>query len=87
MRIPPIDNEIALQAGVLIATARASGTEPDINDALIAATAHVHRLEVLTFNPADFRPMAITRQPSSGLASRHHPSPGLDDAGDGFLSS
>jgi predicted nucleic acid-binding protein len=58
-RILPVDTEIALQAGVLMATARASGAEPDISDALIAATAKVHGLEVLTFNMADFRPMGI----------------------------
>ena len=58
-RILPVDNAVALQAGVLMATARASGVEPDISDALIAATAIVHGLEVLTFNMADFRPMGI----------------------------
>ncbi len=58
-RILPVDNEIALQAGILMAAARASGVEPDISDALIAATANVHGLEVLTFNMADFRSMGI----------------------------
>jgi predicted nucleic acid-binding protein len=58
-RILPVDNEIALQAGVLMAIARASGVEPDVSDALIAASAKVHGLEVLTFNMADFRPMGI----------------------------
>jgi predicted nucleic acid-binding protein len=33
--------------------------EPDITDAWIAATAKIHALEVLTFNMADFRPMAV----------------------------
>jgi predicted nucleic acid-binding protein len=58
-RILPVDIEIALQAGVLMATARAAGVEPDITDAWIAATAKIHSLEVLTFNMADFRPMAV----------------------------
>ena len=67
-RILPVDTDIALQAGVLMATARASGVEPDITDAWIAATAKVHGMEVLTFNMADFRPMAVVcRDPSADL--------------------
>ena len=58
-RILPVDTDIALQAGLLLATARAAGVEPDTTDAWIGATAVVHRLEVLTFNMADFRPMGI----------------------------
>jgi predicted nucleic acid-binding protein len=67
-RILPIDVDIALQAGILLATARAAGVEPDTTDAWIGATAKVHGLEVLTFNMADFRPMAIAcRDPSTDL--------------------
>lgn len=67
-RILPIDTDIALQAGILLATARAAGVEPDTTDAWIGATAKVHALEVLTFNMADFRPMAIAcRDPSTDL--------------------
>ena len=58
-RILPVDTDIALQAGILLATARAAGIEPDTTDAWIAATAVVHGLEVLTLNMADFRPMGI----------------------------
>ena len=58
-RILPVDTDIALQAGLLLATARVAGVEPDTTDAWIGATAHVHGLEVLTFNMADFRPMGI----------------------------
>ena len=58
-RILPVDTGIALQAGLLLATARAAGVEPDTTDAWIGATAKVHGLEVLTFNMADFRPMGI----------------------------
>jgi hypothetical protein len=55
-RILPVDTEIALQAGVLMATATA------------------HGLEVLTFNMADFQPMAVVcRDPSVDLP---------EDAGD-----
>ena len=40
----------------------------DTTDAWIGATAKVHGLEVLTFNMADFRPMAIAcRDPSTDL--------------------
>jgi predicted nucleic acid-binding protein len=58
-RILPVDTDIALQAGVLLATARAAGVEPDTTDAWIAATATIHNMEVLTFNLTDFHPMAI----------------------------
>jgi toxin FitB len=58
-RILPIETDIALQAGILLATARAAGVEPDTTDAWIGATAVVHGLEVLTLNMADFRPMGI----------------------------
>jgi predicted nucleic acid-binding protein len=67
-RILPIDTDIALLAGALQATARYAGVEPDIADAWIAATAQVHGLEVLTFNIADFRPMAVAcRDPGKDL--------------------
>jgi predicted nucleic acid-binding protein len=58
-RIISVDNDIALQAGSLMAAMRAAGAEPDLADALIAATAKVHGMEVLTFNEADFRPMQV----------------------------
>ncbi len=58
--ILPVDTDIALQAGVLLATARAAGVEPDTTDAWIAATAKIHGLEVLTFTMADFRPMGVS---------------------------
>jgi toxin FitB len=58
-RILPVDTDIALLAGVLLATARAAGVEPDTTDAWIAATAKVHDFEVLTFNIKDFRPMGV----------------------------
>jgi predicted nucleic acid-binding protein len=58
-RILPVDTDIALQAGMLLATARAAGVEPDTTDAWIAATAKVHDFEILTFNVKDFRPMGV----------------------------
>ena len=58
-RILAVDTVIALQAGVLLAAARAAGVEPDTTDGWIAATAKVHGMEVLTFNTADFQPMGV----------------------------
>jgi toxin FitB len=73
-RIIPGDKDVASQAGVLMANARAAGTEPDLADALIAATATVHGLEVLTFNDADFRPMRVAcRNPLTDLPPNRAP--------------
>jgi predicted nucleic acid-binding protein len=67
-RILPVDTDIALQAGALLATARAADIEPDTMDAWIAATATVHGLEVLTLNMADFRLMGVAcRDPVADL--------------------
>ncbi|MDR3530565.1 MAG: PIN domain-containing protein [Rhodopila sp.] len=69
-RILPVDTDIALQAGVLLANARAAGVEPDTTDGWIGATAKVHGLEVLTFNMADFRPV-VTRSPTHRRTERN----------------
>jgi len=67
-RIIPIDIDIAVRAGALLSIARAAGFDPDTEDALIAATAKVHGMEVLTFNEADFRPMRVaSRDPLTDL--------------------
>ena len=58
-RIIPVDTDIAVRAGALMAIARAAGFDPDSEDAWIAATAELHGMEVLTFNEADFRPMRV----------------------------
>lgn len=58
-QIIPIDSAIALRAGVLLAMARATGVEPDIEDAWIAASGELRGMTVLTFSDADFRPMGV----------------------------
>jgi predicted nucleic acid-binding protein len=58
-RILPIDGEIALRAGALLAIARAAGSAPNTEDAWIAATAELRGLCVLTFNAADFRSLGV----------------------------
>ena len=58
-RILPITAEIADTCGRLVANARKAGTTPDINDALIAATAVVHQLAVATLNRKHFERFAI----------------------------
>src|SRR5271165_6507968 len=54
-----VDIDIALRAGVLLAAARATGVEPDIEDAWIAASAELGSMTVLTFNDADYHPMGV----------------------------
>jgi hypothetical protein len=66
--IIPVDTDVALRAGVLLAMARAAGVQPDIEDAWIGASAELRGMTVLTFNDADFRPMGIAvRNPGAEL--------------------
>ncbi len=58
-RILAVDAETATRAGVLLARARAGGTEADVEDAWIAATAELRGMTVLTANERRFRPMGI----------------------------
>lgn len=58
-RIIPVDVAIAHRAGALLARSRATGFDPDAEDAWIAATADLRGMTVLTFNEADFRLMGI----------------------------
>jgi predicted nucleic acid-binding protein len=53
-QILPIDLQVALQWGELAARHRQSGRRPSVTDELIAATARVHDLVVVTRNVADF---------------------------------
>jgi predicted nucleic acid-binding protein len=55
-RIVPIDVPIALAWGALTATHRQRGLSPSLSDELIAATALVRDLIVVTRNVADFEP-------------------------------
>ena len=58
-RILPVDPATAIRAGELLARAVAQGRDPGMEDALIAATADLKGLTVLTRNLADFEPMGV----------------------------
>jgi len=70
-----VDTEVASRAGVLLAVARATGFEPDIEDAWIAASAELHGMTVITFNDADFKPMGVAVM-NPGVALPPEPPPG-----------
>ena len=53
-QILPVDLGVALEWGELAARHRRSGRRPSVTDELIAATARVHDLIVVTRNVADF---------------------------------
>ena len=53
-RILPVDPAIADACGRVVARSEAAGRRMEVADALIAATAHVHRLTVVTRNTSDF---------------------------------
>ncbi len=58
-RLLPIDAATARRAGTLLARAVAAGRDPDMEDAMIAATAERHGLVVLTRNSADFAALGV----------------------------
>jgi toxin FitB len=68
-RIIVVDDAVALRAGQLLAKARAGGVEVSAEDALIAATADLRALTVLTANARHFAPMGGVRHldPRAGL--------------------
>lgn len=67
-RIVPVDIEIAVRAGILLAVAEAAGFHPGSEDAWIAATAELNGLALLTFNEADFSAMRVPcRNPAKDL--------------------
>ena len=53
-QILPIDIGVSREAGRLLDCARGRGRDPGLADMLIAATARVHRLTLLTRNVRDF---------------------------------
>jgi toxin FitB len=59
-QIIAIDSEIAREAGRRLDDARGHGREPGLADMLIAATARVHDLTVLTRNVRDFEGCGVT---------------------------
>jgi toxin FitB len=67
-RIIMIDEDVALRAGQLLAKACAGGVEVSAEDALIAATADLRALIVLTANARHFAPMGVRHlDPRAGL--------------------
>ena len=67
-RILPADAPVALRAGALITVARGRGSRIDTEDAMIAATAELNSLIVLTENTRHFVPMGVDHiNPFAGL--------------------
>ncbi|MBB4186454.1 type II toxin-antitoxin system VapC family toxin [Sinorhizobium terangae] len=58
-RILPVDADVAREGGKLEAKAIAAGHNPGASDAMIAGTASVHQLTVITANLKHFRPFGI----------------------------
>jgi toxin FitB len=58
-QIIPIEIKVAREAGRFLDEARGQGREPGLADMLIAATARVHGLTVLTRNTRDFEGCGI----------------------------
>jgi predicted nucleic acid-binding protein len=58
-RIIPVTEEIAADCGDLFALCRKSGHMAEPMDALIAATARVHGMSVVTLNRKHFEPLAV----------------------------
>ncbi|HEX8048758.1 type II toxin-antitoxin system VapC family toxin [Rhizobium sp.] len=57
--ILPVDNVVALESGKLEAKAITAGHSPGAADAIIAGTASVHKLTVITANLKHFLPFGI----------------------------
>lgn len=69
-RILPVDQQIALAWGDVTAECAALGRPIEAMDALIAATARVHALELVTRNARDFEATLIPiRNPWAGAGS------------------
>jgi toxin FitB len=62
-RILPITEEVANDCGDLIARCRKGGHTVQVMDALIAATARVHHLSVVTLNRRHFEPLQVSLVP------------------------
>lgn len=58
-RIVEVDVRVADVCATKLATARRKGKSPSLSDALIAATATVHGLSVVTLNRKDFEPLDV----------------------------
>jgi len=58
-RILPVEERVADKCGKLFAAAKLAGDNLDIGDVLIAATASVHNLKVVTLNRKHFENLGI----------------------------
>jgi predicted nucleic acid-binding protein len=58
-RILPVTEEIAEVAGRFVARLRRTGKTPETSDMMIAATAHVHRLQLATLNRPHFEGLGL----------------------------
>lgn len=58
-RVLEIDFHIANECANKLAIARRNGENPSLADALIAATASVHGLSIVTLNRKDFAPLDV----------------------------
>jgi hypothetical protein len=58
-RILPMNQEVADQAGVFLAMVRSKGLTIDVPDVLIAATASIHSLILVTRNTKHFVPLGV----------------------------
>jgi predicted nucleic acid-binding protein len=58
-KILPVDAAVADQCGRMIAAAKKAKHNPDLADALIAATAVVHGLKIATLNRKDFEKLGV----------------------------
>lgn len=59
-RILPVDAAVANECGLLVARSIQAGHTPGVEDALIAATAIVHRLELATLNRKHFEKLGVS---------------------------
>ena len=53
-RLIPVNGRVADESGRMLALMKANNRRPDLADALIAATARVHGLDLATLNYKDF---------------------------------
>ena len=67
-KILPVDNDVALASGRLEAAANAAGHGPGAADAMIAGTAQVHGLTIITHNLRHFEPFSVAAESPQQIA-------------------
>lgn len=68
-KILPVDHGVALASGRLEAAANAAGHNPGAADAMIAGTAQVHDLTIITQNLRHFEPFGVAAQSPQQIAT------------------